>query len=229
MHTLPNPTHVAWAPGDERPAYEIAYEQLRREIVADQIPAGARMVEVDIAERLQLSRTPVREALRRLESDGYVQRAPSGRLVVTPTGPDDLGDLALVRIEVDGLAARLAAQRGSSGDWRRLVELAEALGEAADEAALVRAHGDLHREIYGIAFGPRMASFFGNQLLPYVEAAVNVGPGSSFDPGGAADQHVTLVRALSGGDVARAVKAARDHAASGARYAHEARAERVGP
>ena len=226
---MPNPTHVAWAPGDERPAYEIAYEQLRREIVADQIPAGARMVEVDIADRLQLSRTPVREALRRLESDGYVQRSPSGRLVVTPTGPDDLGDLALVRIEVDGLAARLASQRGSSSDWRRLMDMAERLRAADDEPALVRAHRDIHREIYGVAFSPRMASFFGNQLLSYVEAAVNVGPGTGFDPDGAGDQHVALVRALSSGDAERAVRAARDHAASGARYAHQARSDRIVP
>jgi DNA-binding GntR family transcriptional regulator len=219
---------VAWAPDDERPAYEIAYEQLRRELVADQISPGARMIEADIAERLQLSRTPVREALRRLESDGYVQRSPSGGLVVTPTGPDDLGDLALVRIEVDGLAARLAAQRGSANDWRRLMDMADRLRDVATEAEQVRIHRDLHREIYGVAFSPRMAAFFGNQLLPYVEATVNVGPGAGFDPAGAHAQHVGLVRALSSGDVDRAVKAAREHAASGARYAHGARSDQVG-
>lgn len=227
MHTLPNPSSVVWAPGDERPAYELAYEQLRRELVGEQIPPGTRMVEVDIAERLQLSRTPVREALRRLESDGYVQRSSSGRLVATPTGPDDLGDLGLVRIEIDGLAAQLAAARGSSADWGRLVELTDRMRQAPDEAALIRVHRDLHRAIYEIAFSPRMATFFNGQLMPYIEATVNVGPGVGFDPEGAHAQHVALVRALSSGDVDRAVKAAREHAASGARYARQRHAPGV--
>ena len=77
----------------------------------------------------------------------------------------------------------------------------------------------LHREIYAIAFSPRMASLFNSQLLPYIEEVVNVGPGRESDPDGAFRQHLALVRALSSGDAERAALASRDHAASGARYA----------
>lgn len=218
---MPNPTHVAWAPGDERPAYELAYEQLRRELTSDAIAPGARLREVELAERLQLSRTPVREALRRLESDGFVQRAPSGGLVATPAGPDDLGDIALLRIEIDGLAARLAAARGSSADWARVRVLAERLRDAESEPALVAAHRELHREIYAIAFSPRMTAFFDGHLLPYIEATVNVGPGRGADPEGAYHQHLALLHALSSGDLDRAVRASREHAEAGARYARD--------
>lgn len=219
MYALPNPSHVAWAPDDDRPAYELAYDLLRRELLTESIPPGARMREVELADRLQLSRTPVREALRRLESDGFVQRMPGGGLVVTPTGQDDLGDLALLRTEIDGLAARLAAARGRPSDWEHVKVLADRMGDATDDRELTTIHRDFHREIYAIAFSPRMTAFFDGHLLPYIQETVSVGPGRGADPGGARTQHLTLLRALSSGDVDRAVRASREHAEAGAHYA----------
>jgi len=208
----PNPTV-------DRHAYESTYQQLRRELLTDAIGPGERLREVEVADRLQVSRTPVREALRRLESDGFVERAPGGGLVATPRGPDDLGDIGLLRIEVDGLAARLAATRGTDEDWAQAFFLVSQLRTAADDAALAHAHWLVHREVYAIAFSPRMAAFFNGQLLPYVEEAVNVGPGFSSDPEGSFQQHLTLLRALSSGDPVVAEAAARAHAESGLRYA----------
>jgi DNA-binding GntR family transcriptional regulator len=206
----------------ERPAYEATYAQLRRELLTDVIAPGMRLLEVELAERLQVSRTPVREALRRLESDGFVERAPAGGLVATPTGPDDLGDIGLLRIEIDGLAARLAATRGTEAEWAQAFFLVSQLRTAATDAELAHTHRLLHREIYAIAFSPRMTAFFNGQLLPYIEEAVNVGPGRESDPEGAFRQHLTLVRALSSGEAEAAARAARDHATSGVRFAKSA-------
>jgi len=212
----------------DRPAYEATYAQLRRELLTDAIAPGMRLREVEIAERLQVSRTPVREALRRLESDGFVERSRTGGLVATPTGPDDLGDIGLLRIEIDGLAARLAATRGGDSDWAHVFFLVSQLRTAADEADLAHVHRLLHREIYAIAFSPRMAAFFNGQLLPYIEEAVNVGPGRVSDPEGAFQQHMALVRILSSGDAERAVRASQEHAASGLQYT-KSRAEIADP
>jgi DNA-binding GntR family transcriptional regulator len=215
----------------ERHAYEATYAQLRRELLTDAIGPGERLREVELALRLQVSRTPVREALRRLESDGFVERAPTGGLVATPSGPDDLGDIGLLRIEIDGLAARLAATRGTDTDWAQVFFLVAQLRTAADEADLAQRHRMLHREIYAIAFSPRMTALLYGHLLPYVEEAVNVGPGKDSDPEGAFRQHLSLVRALSSGDVELAAQASREHAASGARYAKSMSeiADRAGP
>jgi len=206
-------------PQPERHAYEATYAQLRRELLGAVILPGMHLREVELAARLQVSRTPVREALRRLESDGFVERAPEGGLVATPTGPDDLGDIGLLRIEIDGLAARLAASRGTESDWAQAFFLVSQLRTAGSEAELAHRHRLFHREIYAIAFSPRLSAFFNGQLLPYIEEAVNVGPGKDSDPEGAFRQHLTLVRALSSGDAAAAAHAAREHAASGLRYA----------
>ena len=120
---------------------------------------------------------------------------------------------------LDGLAARLAATRGTETDWAQVFFLVAQLRTAADETELAHSHRILHREIYAIAFSPRLTALFNSQLIPYISEVVNVGPGKHSDPEGAFHQHLSLVRALSSGDAELAAQASRDHAASGARYA----------
>jgi len=216
---VPTDAVVSAAGPAERTAYQAVYATLRHELLTDAITPGMRLREVELARRLDVSRTPVREALRRLESDGFVERDAAGALIATPSGPDDLGDIGLLRIEIDGLAARLAAARASEADWAQVFFLVSQLRTAADEVELAHTHRLLHREIYAVAFSPRMTAFFNGQLLPYIEEAVNVGPGRASDPEGSFLQHLALVRALSSGDPDKAAAASREHAASGARFA----------
>jgi DNA-binding GntR family transcriptional regulator len=199
-------------------SYDLVYERLRRAVLEGVFPAGARLVEADLAEQLQVSRTPVREALRRLESDGFAQRIRGG-LVITPSGPDDLGDIGLLRVEIDGLAAKLAAARGSTADWAVVEQRVEALRHAPNPEALSAAHLDVHRSIYAIGFSPRMSAFFENHLLAYVAISVSPGPGEDNDPEASYRQHVQLLRAYSSGDPERAMRAARAHAEGGIKVA----------
>lgn len=212
---------VALEPRNRRLNYEVVYERLRRALLDGTIAPGTRLVELDLADQLQVSRTPVREALRRLESDGFAQRIRGGGLVVTPMGPDDLGDIGLLRVEIEGLAARLAAQRGSKAAWDDVAARIERMRTAVDEEELGRRHLDVHRAIYGIGFSPRMSTFFENQLLAYIEVSVSVGPGHRADPEGSYRQHMQLLAALSSGNVERAVKAAREHAEGGVKFARK--------
>ncbi len=191
---------ATWTPSHEPLAYEAVYERLRRAVVSGQTPAGSRLNEVELAQQLEVSRTPVRDALRRLEAEGLAVRGPGGGLVVTESGPDDLGDVGLLRIEFDGLAARLAAERGTGAQWDELRARVGRLRDAPDEAALAREHRDLHLAIYSIAFSPRLSTIFEVHLLPYVEEAVNVGPGFAADPQGSYRQHAELVEVLAAGD-----------------------------
>lgn len=207
------------------PHGEAVYRQLRTELVDGAIPAGSRVLEVELADRLAVSRTPVREALRRLESDGFVQRVGPNRLVATPSGVDDLGDIGLLRVELDGLAARLAVQRATRRDWDHVRALVAGLASIApeDTQALGTAHAEVHRAVHGIGFGPRIALFVEHHIQPYIELAVNVGPTRS--PSSVHRHHEALVRALSSGDVDRAVAAARAHAEQGG---HTAKSVRLG-
>ncbi|MDR1825655.1 MAG: GntR family transcriptional regulator [Bifidobacteriaceae bacterium] len=195
------------------------YRQLRGELLTSAIPPGSRLMEVPIAERLGVSRTPVREALRRLESDGFVQRIGQTKLVATAVGPDDIGDIGLLRVELEGLAARLAVARGTPERWEQLAALARALATATSDEDLSARHLAFHRAVYATGFGPRMLRFVENHVLPYLELTVNAGPGKSPDPVAASRAHLRYLASLSSGDVERAVKAAREHAASGLKAA----------
>lgn len=206
-------------PNTEPPTHRATvYRELRNRLVTGEIAPGTRLVELDLAAQLGVSRTPIREALRRLESDGFAQRAPEGGIVASPMGSDDVGDIGLLRIEIDGVAARLAVARATARDWAHLRSLVEAFLDVADDdvEGLNVAHLSFHRALYEIAFSPRLHGFFENYMLPYLELSFNVG---STSPQHSYRQHLTLLRALSSGDPERAVDASRDHATSGAKVA----------
>lgn len=86
--------------------------RLREMILAGELPAGARIAELAIVERLGVSRTPIRAALMRLEQEGLLQALPNGGYAVRTFSERDVSDAIELRGTVEGLAARLAAERG---------------------------------------------------------------------------------------------------------------------
>ena len=91
----------------------LVYDELRELIVWGQLPPGARIAERAVAERLGLSRTPVRSALHRLQQEGFVASSGRGaeqRLIVAPLTAEDGRELFLIIGHLEGLAARLASQ-----------------------------------------------------------------------------------------------------------------------
>ncbi|MGE5155811.1 MAG: GntR family transcriptional regulator [Bdellovibrio bacteriovorus] len=101
------------------------FEQLRRAIVEGEIPAGSKLSEPELATRFGISRGPLREALRRLESTNLVERRPNlGARVITLSN-DQLLEIYVVREALEGMAARLAAEHMSGeaiGELRDLIE-----------------------------------------------------------------------------------------------------------
>ncbi len=109
---------------------------------------GDRLVESDLAERFGVSRTPIREALQRLETQGLLAR--DGRsLIVASLDHSQLAELYVVRSELEGLAAKLAAQHATKEEIRVLQEMEEAdralIGNAG---ALARANRRFHKQIH---------------------------------------------------------------------------------
>ncbi len=87
--------------------------RLREMILAGDLPAGARIAELAIVERLGVSRTPIRAALMRLEQEGLLQALPGGGYAVRIFSERDVADAIELRGTTEGLAARLAAERGA--------------------------------------------------------------------------------------------------------------------
>ncbi|MDB5750315.1 MAG: transcriptional regulator, GntR family [Ramlibacter sp.] len=107
--------------------------RLREMILAGELPAGARIAELAIVERLKVSRTPIRAALMRLEQEGLLEGLPSGGYAVRTFSERDVSDAIELRGTVEGLAARLAAERGVAA-----VVLAEARECLAQVDAVLR-------------------------------------------------------------------------------------------
>lgn len=88
--------------------------RLREMLLAGELPAGARIAELTLVERLGMSRTPIREALMRLEQEGLLEALPHGGYAVRTFSEQDVNDAIELRGTIEGLAARLAAERGTS-------------------------------------------------------------------------------------------------------------------
>lgn len=88
--------------------------RLREMILAGELPGGARIAELALVERLGVSRTPIRSALMRLEQEGLLEALPNGGYAVRTFSERDAADAIELRGTVEGLAARLAAERGAA-------------------------------------------------------------------------------------------------------------------
>lgn len=196
-------------------AYDHVYRLLRHSIVSRSMTAGTRAVEAALAEQLHVSRTPVRDALRRLEGDGLLVRR-NGGLEVVDISTQAIDDIFRVRGELDRLAARLACERGEEAEWKELRALVEGLTPAIERFGIAsyefnQAHEALHAKIYQIAFAPIVARMLSDRLLGLVDIAEEL----SYNDGGPDEpvvaQHIELVDALAGGNVERAMAAADRH------------------
>ncbi len=134
------------------PLRDQTYDALKDAIISGLLKPGDRLVEQQVADRLGLSRIPVREAFRRLQQEGYLVATKSG-LVVREVSLQELHDLYAVRARLEGMAASLAAERATEEEIAGLAEIldrTESLLLEGDEAALTRASFEFHSRLYSL-------------------------------------------------------------------------------
>jgi GntR family transcriptional regulator, rspAB operon transcriptional repressor len=125
------------------------YDHLKSEILSGQLPSGSRLAEIALAERLGVSRTPIREAVQRLAQDGLVDVAPNKGAKVRGVSAQDVEDVYAVREVLDGLAARLAAEHRTAKNLKAMRAALEKLSKASptDYAAQIAADLEFHNAI----------------------------------------------------------------------------------
>ena len=96
---------------NHKPLREIVYEELKRQIMVGEIAPGTRMMEVELADEMGVSRTPVREAIRKLEKEGLVTIEPSRGAYASDNYAKEMVDILEVRQDLEGMAAGIAAQK----------------------------------------------------------------------------------------------------------------------
>jgi DNA-binding GntR family transcriptional regulator len=125
----------------------LAYDQIRALILGGDVPPGTRLGQVDLAQRLGVSRTPVREALRRLAGEGLVDFEDQRGFRVAALALDDVVRRLEVRLLLEPGAARLAAERATAEDLEALAESIETERRAQTPAAIHDASRDFHIRI----------------------------------------------------------------------------------
>lgn len=117
---------------------EVVYEWVRERIIDGRLPTGSRIRERDLAEEIQVSRIPIREAFPRLEAEGYIRTIPRRGAVVAPMGLPEVNEVFDVRASLEVLAAKLAAQQCADGADGAVVTAALARAERAVESGAVK-------------------------------------------------------------------------------------------
>lgn len=125
--------NVMRGPGSFRTIQDVLVERLRETILSGQMKPGERIVERAVTQEWGISKTPVREALAHLEAEGWVRIIPHRGAVVTSLSVEELEDIYLIRVAIEGIAARLAAERIDEPTLFRLTEIAAQM-EAVDPA-----------------------------------------------------------------------------------------------
>ncbi|WP_033289297.1 GntR family transcriptional regulator [Amycolatopsis jejuensis] len=123
---MPEPGPGATARRRRLTARDVVAEELRREIVSGRMPPGTKLNPQELAERLGVSQTPAREAIQLLATEGLVRNDPFRGAQVSPLTVEEYEELYLMRVGIEGFAARLGAER-ISGD--RVDQMAELLAD----------------------------------------------------------------------------------------------------
>ncbi|MFH0825139.1 MAG: GntR family transcriptional regulator [Pseudomonadota bacterium] len=145
--------------GDRKSAGEHIFQHLKLAIIRGDIPAGSRVVETKVAETLGVSRTPVREAIHKLEREGLLTKLPHSGFSVTGLTREDIEECFGIRAVLEGYAARLATMRHTPAQLKPLVrriDLFQKHLENDDPESLPKINTEFHNIIYALSGSPRL-------------------------------------------------------------------------
>jgi DNA-binding GntR family transcriptional regulator len=194
---------------------EQAYRFVRDQLVMLDIPPGSPLNEDELGTTLGMGRTPIREALKRLESERLVVAYPRRGTFATDVHISDLAHISEVRRTLEPMATAAAAERATEADRATLTELRAQLDAgvpAGDNAELLRTDLALHRAIYRCVHNP----FLEDTLIRYDNLATRIW--CVFVPrlsgmAGHVDEHVPLLTAIIEGDAEKAAALTLEHVA----------------
>ncbi|WP_028922001.1 GntR family transcriptional regulator [Pseudonocardia acaciae] len=189
------------------------YDRIRRDIASGELSPGAPLVELAMAARYGTSRTPIREALRRLEQDGMVERADRG-MRVRARSSEEVLEIYDVRISLEATAARWAADRRTELDLLRLRRDHERMlaTDAGDADAMAASNRRFHETLWTASHNSTLID-----MLRHLNAHLTRYPDTTLTWkdrwGTALDEHARLIEAIDRRDTAEAAKIAEAHMA----------------
>lgn len=196
-----------------RPLREVVFEALREAIADRRLRPGERLMEVQLAEEMGVSRTPVREAIRRLELEGFVVMVPRRGAYVANYSLKDIADVFEIRAALEALAAGLAAERITEEEIEELERSLHRLAahvEASDLEALVEEDTAFHEVLYRASRNQRLVQIVSNlrELIQSFRTKSLAAPGRMRET---LEEHQRITEAVVARNVLLARRLAQEH------------------
>ena len=196
-----------------QPLRDLVFEALREAIINGTLKPGERLMEVQLAEEMGVSRTPVREAIRKLELEKLVVRVPRKGAYVADISKTEIAEVFEIRRALEGLAAQLAADRATDDQLETLERYLFRISEAIDKGdleATIMLDTEFHNELYQAANNERLGEMI-NNLREHIQRYRST---SLAHPGRmkqALSEHRRIVESIGKRDATLAKKLAEEH------------------
>ena len=199
---------------DERmPLRDRVFEQLREDILNGKYTVNEELKEIPIGKQLGVSRTPVREALRKLELEGLVTIVPNKGAYVTGISTDDVHDIYVIRSYLEGLCAKWACRNATEEDLNKLDEiicLAKFNAERERYEQMAELDSKFHQQMYA-ACGSKILRHILHDFIQYVESVRQQTLSRSERANEAITEHEQILEAIKLRDEEAAEKLSNQH------------------
>jgi len=196
-----------------KPIRDIVYEQLREAILKGELKPGERIIEKDYADRLNISRTPIREALRKLETEGFVEYIPRKGVVVKSFNVNDIKEIYEIRKVLECFAVRKAIENIDDSSMEKLkatVEQMYLLEEQGDIKGVFEICQEFNEVIFNATGMPRLVDII-NTLKEFIERFRRVTMSKSYRRLEAIKEHKGIYEAIIERDIEKAEKLVYEH------------------
>lgn len=200
-----------WAAPSYRTLQELVTDRIREAILRGWLKPGERLDQAEIAERFQVSRMPVREALRTLEAEGLVKFYPHRGVEVCDLAPEEIEEIYQIRGVLEAMAVQLAVPRFTEVADQRLSAILQEMEEVADDPPTwTTLNYRFHKELYALSGRARLCGIIEslrNTVQPYVARDVSHPARARL----AMKEHREILDACRAGNATRAAELVAQH------------------
>ena len=197
-----------------KPMRERVYEILKKMIIDGEISPEEKIVETEYAEKFQISRTPLREAIRMLELEGYVESHSKGGVIVKNCTKEDVEEIYKIRIALEGIILEEVIKKASQSDIKKLENIIKdtkkMMSENKNNDDIFKLFSKFNNTLYSIAKMSRVEDLIKNMNL-YLRRFRKMAIEDFDRKKQAYDDHVELVNAIKENDINKALEINKIH------------------
>ncbi|KUO72116.1 MAG: hypothetical protein APF77_00830 [Clostridia bacterium BRH_c25] len=216
-------------PKDFRPVRDVVYEIIRNAILDGRLEKGKRLMETAIAEDLRISRTPVREAFRKLEIEGLIEYYPKTGTTVKGITMEDIAYIYDVREVLEGLAIRQACMLITKEDIKKLWDILDLMEKAIndeDNERLFETHSEYNKIVIGASKNPRLIEYLSN-IYEYINSFRRIALLYNERKSISLKEHIHIAEYIEAGDAINGEEYGREHIRIAKRIFLESAAEKI--